>query len=369
MSLASRIQPLRKRIRRLGRRRRLRAQHRAANARYAKADELFLVVRAGSKPRFYGVVLDWLAENHPEERARFELHTLPARVGDWSRYRLHVPWLQDPVQNWSVRAFDRANRLAAECDERGIPVVNRVDRLINVSRSLAAGKLASAGLRTAAVRPLSGGDDLVPSALGLALPLLVREDWGHGGPMIRIDTEDELEAVDLRPFRRPVAIELVDAISPDGIYRKYRYVVAGDVGVRQSMHSSLGWIVRGADQSVATDEICAEEIEFLEAHEPAHDRFVAARRALGLDFLAFDYSVLGDGEIVVWEANPYPKLHLLTGRRGYRAPPTKRVFAAMTALYLERAGLPVPEGIRDSLSAGGVRAAGAAQAVPGPPGP
>ena len=325
-------------------------------------------MRGGSKPRFYGVVLDWLAENHPEERARFELHTLPTRVRDWSRYRLHVPWLQDPVQSWSMRAFDRANRLAAECDERGIPVVNRVDRLINVSRSLAADKLASAGLRTAAVRPLSAGEDTLTSALEIRLPLVVREDRGHGGPMIRVDTEEELAAVDLRLFRRPVAIELVDAISRDGIYRKYRYVVAGEVGVRQSMHSSFGWVVRGADQSTATDEICAEEIAFLEASEPAHDRFVAASRALGLDFLAFDYSVLGDGEIVVWEANPYPKLHLLTGRRGYRAPPTKRVFAAMTALYLERAGLPVPDGIRESLSAGGAGAGAAARTPSGSPG-
>lgn len=346
---ASRLKQLRKRYRRLRGEQRLRRQHRAANARHATADERFLVVRTGPNYRFYDVVLDWLAENHPEERARFELHTLPAQVGDWSRLRLHVPWLQDPVQSWSPQAFERANRLAAECEKRGIPVVNRVDRLVNVSRSLAADTIAGVGFRTAAVRRVAVGDDLRTAAQGVPLPLLVREDWGHGGLIVRVDNEAELAAVDLRRFRRPVAIELVDTVCPDGIYRKYRYVVAGENGVRQSMHTSLGWKVHGGDQSVATDAICDEEVAFIAASEPGHDRFVAARRALGLDFLAFDYSVLRDGEIVVWEANPYPMLHLLTGRRGYRTPPTKRVFAAMTALYLERAGLPVSDGIREAL--------------------
>jgi hypothetical protein len=308
-------------------------------------------VRAGRKTGFYDVVLDWLAEGHPAERARFKLHALPTRVGDWSRYRVHVPWLQDPVQSWSLRAFDRANRLAAECDARGIPVVNRVDRLLNASRSLAADAIAGVGFRTATVRRVAAGSELLRSAHEVPLPLLVREDWGHGGPIVRIDTEAELSAFDLRRFQRPVVMELIDSVCDDGIYRKYRYVVAGEAGVRQSMHSSRDWIVRGNDQSVATDEICDEEIAFIEAREPAHKRFVAAREALGLDFVAFDYSYLPDGEIVVWEANPYPMLHLLTGRRAYRAAPTKRVFAAMTALYLERAGLPISDGIRESLEA------------------
>jgi hypothetical protein len=318
------------------------------NKRYARGRERFLIVNDPVAPFFYNVLLDWLASHFPEIRARFELHTLPTYIRDWSRYSLHVPWLQDPVQATSPSRYRLAVRLAERCDEHGIPIVNRVERLTNATKSRASSLIAKAGLRTARMARIEDEQEFRETRLGIPLPLLVREDWGHQGHPIKIHTEKELRALQLGRFRRPVAVEFIDVRGSDGLYRKYRYVVAGEVGVPQSLHVSRDWCVRGSPRkSIYTEELREEEIAYLNRAEPHHERFVAARAALGLDFVAFDYSIDTGGEPVVWEANPFPYMHLLTGRRSYRAPATERALAAMARLYLERAGSEVPERLMD----------------------
>ncbi len=319
------------------------------NLRYTWGERRFLVVHHPSKqPFMYDTLLDWLAAYHPDVRALFELHLLPCAVRDWSRYALHVPWLQDPVQAWSPATYRLATRLAAACDRHGVPVVNRVERLANAAKSTGSRRIASAGFRTPRMERITDPEEFRRTLLGIPLPLFVREDEGHGGPMLRADTEEEAHALPVRSLRRPVAVELVDVRDPaDGLYRKYRYVVAGDAGVRQSLHVSREWAARGAATEF-TEELRDEEVAYLEGPETEHARFVAAARALGLDFVAFDYSLDHTGRIVVWEANPFPFLHFVGGRRRYRAAATERTFAAMVALYLTRAGMDVPFDFLDS---------------------
>ncbi|MEY2402901.1 MAG: hypothetical protein QOD38_452 [Acidimicrobiaceae bacterium] len=322
------------------------------NARHVSGDERFLVVRDPRRqPGFYDVLLDWLSLHFPELRAKFELHTLPFVVRDWDRYALHIPWLQDPVAAWSPGAYRWANRLAAQCDRRQIPVVNRVDRLENAGKAEGARRIAAAGLRTPATARITDAAAFRATRLGLPLPLFVRRELGHGGPMLRADTDDEVRAIDVTPFTRPLAVELIDVRSDDGLYRKYRYVVAGDVGIPLSMHVSSDWCTKGESlKQLYTEALRDEDIAYVSRPEPHHDRFVAAREALELDFVAFDYGLDANGEPVVWEANPYPFIHLLGGRRRYRAKPTFRVFAAMTALYLTRAGIDVPPDLTDVVN-------------------
>jgi hypothetical protein len=317
-------------------------------------DRRFLVVRDPVyEPLFYDVVLNWLALYLPAVRGLFELRTFPCRVRDWDRYALHVPWLQDPVQQWGPRTYELANRLAAECDLHGVPVVNRVDRLLNAAKSNGARRIAEAGLRTPRMALIGDQDEFRETRLGIPLPLFVREDWGHWGPMLRADTEAEVRNLPLHGFARPVAVELIDVRDPaDGLYRKYRYVVAGEVGVPQTLHVSREWAVRGdIEHAVFNESILDEELSYIGSPVPDHDKFVAAREALGLDFVAFDYSLDSDGRPVVWEANPYPSFHFSLGRRHYRGGPTARALAAMTRVYLERAGMAVLPGV-DALLAG-----------------
>jgi hypothetical protein len=325
---------------------------RRLNGRWVGSGERFLVVRHAEHPA-YEVILGWLEEHVPSVRKLFELRVFPCRVVDWSRYVLHIPWLQDPVESWSRRAYAQASRLAAACDRRRIPVVNRVERLSNATKFEAAKRLALAGIRTPMVRVIHDPQEFRETRAGLALPLFVREDAGHGGRMLRADTEEELHALPLVGFRRPIAVEFIDvASSEDGLYRKFRYVVAGRVGVPHHMQTTEGWITRGNIRfhSPATR---AQEESYIGRPDPRHEMFQRARAALGLDFVAFDYGFDRRGEPVIWEANPYPYFHIPRNRLSYLAPAMHRTLAAVVHLYLERAGLAVPGRLQEILFASG----------------
>jgi hypothetical protein len=320
------------------------------NRLWACDGKRFLIVRhAAHSPDFYDVLLAWLEEEVPEVRGLFELRLLPCRVFDWSRYALHVPWLQDPVESWSPRAYARACRLARACDRRHIPVVNRVDHLGNATKLEAAKRLSAAGIRTPVMRLIDDHREFRDSRCGLSLPLFVREDAGHDGPMLRADTDRELRALPLEQFRRPIAVELVDVRSPeDGLYRKFRYVVAGSVGLPHHMQATQHWITRGTIR-FHNETTRAQEEAYVDRPDPHHDLFQRARRCLGLDFVAFDHGFDRQGRLIVWEANPYPHFHMPRGRLSYLAPAMRRTLAAMAHLYLERAGMVIPQPLKDVL--------------------
>ncbi len=295
------------------------------------------------------MLLHWLEQEFPEVRALFELHSIPCRIVDWSRYVLHVPWLQDPVQNWSPSAYRQANALAAQCDQRRIPIINRVDRLPNAAKSIGAQLIASAGIRTPKMVRIENPEQFRETRGGLDLPILLREDWGHGGLVCRADTPADARKLPLRRFARPVAIEFIDVQSPhDRRYRKYRYLAAGDLGLPISLHVCRDWISKGG-MADFSNQFSEEEIAYTSRPDPNHAAFQLARKALGLDFVAFDYSYDHHGQLVVWEANPYPYIHFPI-RRLYRRSLTTRSLAAMVDLYFRRAGLDVPAGIADYLA-------------------
>lgn len=343
---------VRLRTRLLGARDRLliRAHDWHVNRRWRGEAKRFLVVRhAGKDPEFYDVILHWVEEHVPEIRGLFELRLLPCWIFDWSPYALHLPWLQDPVENWSRRAYARACRLAAACDRCRIPVINRVDLLSNAMKSEAASRLSRAGIRTPVMRVIGDHREFRETGCGLALPLFVRENAGHGGLMLRADTERELRAIPLERFRRPIAVELVDVRSPeDGLFRKFRYVVAGRVGVPHHMQVTQDWITRG-DIRFHNATTRSQEESYISRPDPHHELFQRARRSLELDFVAFDYGFDRRGELIIWEANPYPHFHIPKGRLSYLAPAVHRTLAAVVHLYLERAGMAIPQRLQDVL--------------------
>jgi hypothetical protein len=323
----------------------------AQNRRYATADRRFLMLRHGAQsPHAYEIILNWVAEHFPDIRARFELHQLPCWVFDWSRYILHVPWLQDPVQQWSLAAYAQANQIAAKCDQSRIPIINRVDKLINATKSKGSQRIGSTGVRTPRIIPIERSDEFMETLLGLTLPLIIREDWGHSSLMLRVERKRDVHDIPFNRFSRPVAVEFIDTQSRrDGLYRKYRYIAAGSRGVTQSMHVQKSWIVRGTNTEFS-DKIRDEEIAFINNPDPNHAILQQARIALELDFIAFDYSYDPAGRLIVWEANPDPFLHFPGGKRIYRKPAVERTLAALLHLYLKQAGLAIPSRIEEMLA-------------------
>jgi len=323
------------------------------NREWATAEQRFLVVRhARNKPDFYDVLLTWLEEHFPALRARFELRLLTDRIDDYEPYIPHLPWLQDPVQAWSPTAYRQANQIAADCDSRSIPIINRVDRLTAAGKSSGAALMRAAGIRTADMARITVPAVFRETLYGLKPPLFVREDWRHCGPVFRADSEAEARRIPLGKFRRPVAVEYIDVRSShDGLFRKYRYLAACEVGFPLSMHPGRAWFVKGSNTEF-NDDLRDEEIEFLSRTDPNDAQFQAARRALGLDFVAFDYSYDRNGQLVVWEANPFPHLHFGSHHRSHRWPAVSRVMAAMAHLYAKRAGLKMENDLEQWLEWG-----------------
>jgi len=302
------------------------------------------VREAARGPHFYEVVLDWTERRVPALRALFELRVLPFLPENPSRYALLVPWLQDPVQAWSPRRFAQAQALERLFDARSIPVVNRVECLPNAAKHEGARRMASVDLRTPRTEPIADVGAFRADAARHRYPLLVREDWGHQAPLFRADGPGDLAAIPIERMERPLAVEFVDVRDPkDGLWRKYRYVAAGEHGTPLHLHVTGEWLTRGG-HCLYTDATRAEEVAFLEGRDPRHAVFHRALGALGLDFVAFDYGLTPQGEMVVWEANPYPYLHFgrPTGRGAHRFPATERALACLLRLYLVRAGLAVP---------------------------
>ncbi len=178
---------------------------------------------------------------------------------------------------------------------------------------------------------------------GLEFPFFIREDWGHGGTMERVDNSEQLARVRIEQYRRPIAIELIDVMSADGLYRKYRYFAIGDYGISHHLLTTSEWITRGADR-IYDPQTRAEELAFIACPNPHHAQFQQARRELGLDYVAFDYGYDHSGRVVVWEANPYPFIHWPAsgGKSEFRIAALHRTLATMLLFYLEAAGVDAP---------------------------
>jgi len=314
---------------------------------------VMLVRHPTNRVRFYQVFLDWVSLNFPECLVHFELRLLPCTVRQGAGVALCVPWLQDPVEDWSQATYRHADALEATCNTHGVSTINPVDRLVNASKIEGTRRIAQAGFRTPRMVLIQDIEAFKRDAGGLTFPICVREDRGHQKPILRVENLRELENLALEGFERPIGVEIVDVSGPDGLYRKYRYIAAGDHGVSHHLQITPHWVTRGEDR-IANDATKAEELAYVNAPDPHHARFQAACRALELDFAAFDYGYDRDGNAVVWEANPYPFIRFCSigGSGEYRHAPMHRTMAAMLAFYLERAGIRSPDTLDTILAVG-----------------
>ncbi|MDX2223186.1 MAG: hypothetical protein SFV21_10580, partial [Rhodospirillaceae bacterium] len=232
--------------------------------------DILILRHASYQTGFYDVVLNWMRRFTPEivSSVRVSLYPLPdqldAQRADWppdlTGVRVVVPWLQDPVQAWSPRTYAIARDFARHCDKLGLVTLNRVEHLTNAAKSVAPGLIAAAGLRVPRTVAITDPAAFRRDFGGLAPPLLVREDWGHGKGFAVADTAAEARAIPLERFARPVACERIDARNAaDGLFHKYRYFAAGAVGVSQHLQVSADWITRGSNR-VLTDATRAAEL-------------------------------------------------------------------------------------------------------------
>ncbi len=314
----------------------------------------FLILRHSARnPHFHDYFLNWLETELPSVRALFEQRLLPCYGVDWSRYLVCAPWLQDPAEDWLPRgSWKRLQRIQQQCQHHSIPVINPAENLSRATKSSGAQIISELGVRVPRAVPVGDPQRFRRDLQGLRFPLIIREDRKHSAPTCLVHNASELDQVPWVQFSCPVAAEFIDVRSPeDGLYRKYRYVAARDYGVPRHLIVSRHWEVHAA-QRVHNRLTKEEEIRYLELPDANHETLQQVRRALKLDLVAIDYSYTSDGQLVVWEANPYPNLSHPTGvGTEYTTSYVERSFAAIAAMYLTAGQLELHPRIVELLGA------------------
>lgn len=304
-----------------------------------------LVLRHRDKHTAYNAdLLAWLSRTAPRAAGLFDLRRLGFVPKDPARYPLLVPWLQDPLRERFPEAYEQARRTEDLIEAAGGSVVNRVEHLSHSIKSIASARLRAAGVPMPVVVPVArAGVRRLPDALDF--PVIAREDRRHGGVMALCRDEADLARVPWERLQHPVLVAYHDVCSEDGLYRKWRYVVAGRRGAPRHLVVSKDWVVK-AEGRVESEGARAEELAYTDAGslDPNHGLLVHAAQALGLDVVAFDYARARSGALVLFEPNPFAVLWApfnaeARARYAYQRPCVERLYATLCAFWLERAGL------------------------------
>jgi len=308
---------------------------RRENRRVSRADAPLLVVSESERAAHaYDHWLAWLETARPSLRGAIRLDRVPGATARHARV-LHA-WVQDPVRERDARLFDALEALEASLRQRGGRILNPAAVLSHSLRDVMMERLATVGMgiRLPVVTrlPLDPDERFTPSVY----PVIVRPQWGHGVPMEVLADPEAWRAwrLDPRRDRQPqVLTAFIDVRSPDGLYRKYRYVSFGAQGLPRHLIVSTNWEVRPKDR-VVTAATRQEELAFVHGETPYADVLERARVALGFDIAAFDFSYDAQGALVLWEANPYPDLSPPRGAAaGYLEPVVMATYAALADYY------------------------------------
>lgn len=218
-----------------------------------------------------------------------------------------------------IDAAPQAHALACQFAEAcRQPIVNLPDRVGRTSRSGVADLLA--GCESALIPKVKRLErrfavlDSVGDA-GLRYPLIARPVGQHGGEGTRL-IERPQQFASLVPDAPAIYLtEFVDYRSPDGWFRKYRVIFVDRKPFAYHLAIGAHWMVHhwttGMEQDVQRRD---EELRFLTSPEDAVGGRVwktleTIGATLDLDFVGIDFSVMQDGRLLLFEANPTMLVH------------------------------------------------------------
>ena len=315
------------------------------NRRWVVAgDPHFLVLRHWRDPRMYETLLRWMEINFPEVRSCFYRRTWPVRLIDLENASIVIPWLQDPVPNWSIDVHAGLCSFADSAYAHDIPVFNHPASQLNAARRTTSELLSGLDIRVPKVMLIESEQDLLRIWNEFSGPVILRSHWGHGGTFLKLERGELPDWRFVSTLTNAAAIEYIDTSDEQGLFTKFRYLAAGTRGISAHRITSVAWEVRGSNK-LLHDKQLADEQHYMEYLDVNHKIFQKARVALGLDLVAFDYSYDREGRIVIWEGNPNPGISFGSHaeRLRYRHAAFHRCFAAMTCAYFDKAGLEAPK--------------------------
>jgi glutathione synthase/RimK-type ligase-like ATP-grasp enzyme len=177
---------------------------------------------------------------------------------------------------------------------------------------------------------------------GFTFPLLLRSPGFHTGHFFERVQDEKMLAAHLSqmPGEELMVIQYLDARSRDGKIRKYRVMMID--GVLYPLHAAISheWKIHYFTAEMADNaKHRAEDAAFLDnmprvLGDRAMEALSEICSTLGLDYGGIDFSVSGDGKILLFEANatmvvlPTDK----DARWDYRRPAVQRILDAVQRL-------------------------------------
>ncbi|MFZ6648627.1 tetratricopeptide repeat protein [Undibacterium sp. TJN25] len=197
------------------------------------------------------------------------------------------------------------------------PVFNPPDKVARTARHVLPGLLQGiANIVVPGVQRISGGADSGRDKIAAQLPVIMRPVDSHGGAgLVKIDTQDALQQCCAGPAEPVYVSQYVDYRSADSFYRKYRMIFVDRRPYPYHLAISKHWMVHYFNAEMeAHPWKLQEEKEYLEHPETVLGLAgMQAIRDIGirmdLDYAGIDFSILPDGSILVFEANPTMLAH------------------------------------------------------------
>jgi hypothetical protein len=299
---------------------------------------LLIVQHGHGRGRLHGFrrhLLRDLEASAPALARRIRVHETGGPAPDLGGIRAVVFWLADPLRELYPDCFGEAEAIAAGVRDRGGVVANDPVALSNTIKSRQAVIWRDAGIPCSTAEGFADLAGLHAALERAGLPAIVRTDLHHAQEDTHLcRTPADVRALPAGGRMYPgVVLPLVDTRSghererPGTIWARFwhkkRIFVFGDVVVPNhclfapnpvvGLQSSLFWRYRrrhGVLSPLAAfrrwdREALAVDRAYAEAAPEHPGLFIRATRALGLDKVAIDYTTLADGNVILWEANPY----------------------------------------------------------------
>ena len=148
------------------------------------------------------------------------------------------------------------------------------------------------------------------------LPLLIRPVYSHGGVgMVLAESSSELERYREQQSDAVYVSRFIDYRSADSWFRKYRMIFIDRQPLPYHLAISQSWMVHyySAEMASATWKLEEEQVFLQDPQAVLGAAGMEAIRAVGarmdLDYAGIDFSIMPDGRILVFEANPAMLVH------------------------------------------------------------
>lgn len=236
----------------------------------------------------------------------------------------------------------------ATVERLGRPVINHPDKIKPTDRAAMAAALAEIpGCRVPRTRHISRTDLLndPTGTAAFALPFLLRVAGKHGGDDFElIEDRAEIPAfIERAPGEDYYLIDYIDYQSPDGHFRKYRFIFTDERVLPYHLAIGDSWKVHHYTTDMAKHAwMQEEEAAFLRAPEmvfsPANYASLRAiQRAVGLDYFGIDCGLDSAGNVVVFEVNASMLVHDYNADFPYKDPYVAEIKRAFDAMLEKRA--------------------------------